>query len=170
MYHFEKRLHAQFIQVSQNSININKTCNNFTCRLNNEYIYIYIYCNSDKCPRWSSGCDARPNSKRLELDPPLRHIIVSRLCYLSFGGDVISELEIHEDMLSAWRDKCDSPWWSSGYAAVPDNERLGFDPPLRHRIFSNHVTFSTHCYIILNFSSMTSPLRIADQRTDHLHR
>ena len=101
-------------------------------------------------PRHPPG-SATADSKRLELDPSLRHIIVSRLCYLSFGGDVISKLEMHEDVLSPWMEEYDSdqrPWWSSGYNAVPDNERLGFDPPLRHRIFLDHVTFSTHCYII----------------------
>ena len=109
------------------------------------------HCNSDQYPQWPSGYDVCPDSKRLELDPSLRHIIVSRLCYLSFGGDVISELEMHEDVLSPWMEEYDSdqcPWWSSGYDAVPDNERSGFDPPLRQRIFSDHVTFSTHCYII----------------------
>ena len=73
---------------------------------------------------------------------------------------MISELEMYEDVLSPWKDECDSdqcPWWSSGYDAVPDNERLGFDPPLRHSIFLDHVTYLTHCYIILNFSSMTAP-------------
>ena len=106
------------------------------------------------------------------MDPPLRHIIISRL---SFGGDVISELEMHEDMLS--------PWWVNVtvisvlgglvvmmLAQIVRDRGLIPPPPRRHRIFSEHVTYSNYCYIILNFSSKTAPLRITVQRTDHLHR
>ena len=50
---------------------------------------------------------------------------------LHFVPNVISELKMHEDMLSPWRGECDldqCPWWSSGYDALLDSERLGFDP------------------------------------------
>ena len=56
---------------------------------------------------------------------------------------------MHEDMLSPWRDECDwdqCPWLSSGYDALLDSERLGFDPHFRQRTFSDRVTYSTHCY------------------------
>ena len=39
------------------------------------------------------------------------------------------------------------PQWSSSYDTHPDNKRLGFSPLLRHRNFSDHVTYSTQCYI-----------------------
>ena len=63
---------------------------------------------------------------------------------------VISKLKTHEDMLSPWKGECDGdqcPWWSNAYDTHLDSKRLGFDPLLRHRIFSDYVTYSTHCYI-----------------------
>ena len=44
------------------------------------------------------------------------------------------------------------PWWSSGYDARPECERLGFDLPLRHKFF-----VGTHCYIwhpIMGFTDL----------------
>ena len=61
---------------------------------------------------------------------PLLHLV----------ANVISELEMHEDMLYPWRGKCDSnqcSWWSSGYDACLDSERPGFNPPWRCAIFSD---------------------------------
>ena len=39
------------------------------------------------------------------------------------------------------------PWWSSSCDARLDSGRLGFNPPLRYTSFSDHITYSTHCYI-----------------------
>ena len=64
---------------------------------------------------------------------------------------MISELKMHEDMFSIWKGDCDSnqcPWWSGIYDTCLDSKRLGFDPPLRQRNFSDHVTYSANCYSI----------------------
>ena len=69
---------------------------------------------------------------------PLLHLV----------ANMISELEIHEDMLSPWRGECDyeqHPEWSNGYDAHPDNKRPGFNASFRHRIYSDYVTYSAHC-------------------------
>ena len=67
-----------------------------------------------RCPWWSSGDDACPDSTRLGFDPLLRHRIFgitnchifNRLLYLV--ANVISEFEMYEDMLSPLRGECDS--------------------------------------------------------------
>ena len=66
-------------------------------------------------------------------------------------ANVISELNIHEDMLFPWKGECDSDqvsWWPSSYDAYLDSERPGSDHPLRHIFFfrSLTVTYSSHCY------------------------
>ena len=43
-----------------------------------------------------------------------------------------------------------------GYDAYPVSERPGFDPPLRHRMFLDQVTYLTHCYIWWPMSSLSS--------------
>ena len=93
---------------------------------------------ANHCPWWSSGYDVHLDSKRLEFDPFL-------------VASVISELKMHEDMLSPWRGTRDSdqcPWWSSSYNAWPDSKRLGFNSPIEAQncFGSLIVTYSTHCY------------------------
>ena len=86
---------------------------------------------------------------------------------------MISELEMHEDVLSPWRGECNSdqcPWWSSGYDAVQDNERLGFDPPIEAQNFFGSCHFFDPLLHYFKFLFNDHPLRIAVQRTDHLHR
>ena len=43
-----------------------------------------------------------------------------------------------------------------GYNAHPDSERPGFDPPLRHRICLDHITYMTHFYIWWPMLSLSS--------------
>ena len=38
-------------------------------------------CDSDQCPRWSSGYDAHPDNKRPGFNPPMRQIIFFGLCH-----------------------------------------------------------------------------------------
>ena len=73
---------------------------------------------------------------------PLKFVCVIFHCFPSFHIAYPIFLLFH---------LCDSdqcPRWSSGYDTRPDSERPGFDPPLRHRILANRVTFSTHCCYI----------------------
>ena len=74
------------------------------------------------------------------LFDPLLHLV----------ANVISELGMHEDMLSPWRGECDSDqvswWFGSMMLTWIRTFRLGFNSPLRHRIFSDRVTYSTHSY------------------------
>ena len=93
-----------------------------------------------------------------QFDHSLRHgIIWDCVTYfdslLHLVASVISKLEMQEDMFSPWRSECNSnqcPWWSSSYVTQPDSKKLGFDPSLRHRIFSDRVTYSSLCYIMIN--------------------
>ena len=53
---------------------------------------------------------------------------------------MISELEMHEDMLEPLRGGCRCPEWSTGYDTCPDAlivRDWGFDSWLRHRIFAD---------------------------------
>ena len=98
------------------------------------------------CPRWSSVYDACLDSERLGFNPPSCHLFNLLLHLLA---SVISELKMHEDILSLWRGECDSDqvsWWSSGYDTYL--EKPGFNPLLRHRIFIGMLifTYSTNCY------------------------
>ena len=117
---------------------------------------------ANHCPWWSSGYDVHLDSKRLEFDPFLVASVISELkmhedmlspwSFIRFlVASVISELTMHEDMLSPWRGKRDSdqcPWWSSSYNAWPDSKRLGFNSPIEAQncFGSLIVTYSTHCY------------------------
>ena len=88
------------------------------------------------CPWWSSVYDACLDSERLGFNPPSCHLFNLLLHLLA---SVISELKMHEDMLSLWRGECDSDqvsWWSSGYDTCLDSMKQGFNPLLRHRILS----------------------------------
>ena len=64
--------------------------------------------------QWSSGYDAHLDNKRPGFNSPLRHRIFKITnCHLfnlllNLVANVITELKIHEDMLSPQRDECDS--------------------------------------------------------------
>ena len=97
------------------------------------------------CPGWSSSYDACLDSERLGFNSPLDiGFIWIASCHLfnlllHLVASVISELKMHEDMLSLWRGECDSDqvsWWSSGYDTCLDSMKPGFNPLLRHCILS----------------------------------
>ena len=47
-------------------------------------------------------------------------------------------------MFSTWKGDCASnqcPWWSGIYDTCLDSKRLGFDPQLRQRIFSDPTKY-----------------------------
>ena len=68
---------------------------------------------------------------------------------------MISKLEMHEDILSPWRGKCDSNQCPGSLVAMTFTQisrGQGLIPIEAKNIFGSLiVTYSTHCYMFINF-------------------
>ena len=102
----------------------------------------WMWQQTKQMPWWSSSYDARPECRDWGLIPhwgtefldrqnPLLHFAPNYGIHWSIC--ISQSVRTHFPQRGwMWQRTKQMPWWSSSYDALPECERPGFDPPLRH--------------------------------------
>ena len=111
----------------------------------------FLIRDSDQCLRGlAAWCLPGQREARVWLPVEAQNffqIVSDKRPTVTSGGQHISELRTHEDMLSSWRGECDSDQ-CLGSLVVMMLTRLatGVRFPTEAQNFWDRVTYSTHCY------------------------